>query len=39
MTREEQIEKEANRVSHNGDEYTSFIQGAEWADNHPSVIQ
>lgn len=32
MTREEEIEKEAYRVSNNGDEYTSFIQGAEWAD-------
>lgn len=32
MTRQEQIEKEAHRVSNNGDEYTSFIQGAEWAD-------
>lgn len=32
MTREEEIEKEAHRVSNNGDEYTSFIQGAEWAD-------
>lgn len=32
LTREEEIEKEAYRVSNNGDEYTSFIQGAEWAD-------
>ena len=32
MTREEQIEKEARLVSYNGDEFTSFIQGAEWAD-------
>lgn len=32
MTREEQIEKEAKRVSYNGDEFNSFIQGAEWAD-------
>lgn len=32
MTREEQIEKEAHRVSYNSDEYGSFIQGAEWAD-------
>ena len=32
MTRDEQIEKEARRVSYNGDEYSSFIQGAEWAD-------
>lgn len=32
LTREEEIEKEAHRVSNNGDEYTSFIQGAEWAD-------
>lgn len=32
MTREEQIKKEANRVSYNSDEYYSFIQGAEWAD-------
>lgn len=32
MTREEEIEKEANRVSYNGEQYTSFIQGAEWAD-------
>ena len=32
MTREEQIEKEAKRVSYNGDEFSSFIQGAEWAD-------
>lgn len=39
MTRNEQIEKEAHRVSCNGDEYrlVSFIQGAEWADEHPSV--
>lgn len=32
MKREEQIEKEATRVSYNGDEFQSFIQGAEWAD-------
>lgn len=32
MTREEQIEKEANRVSYNTDECHSFILGAEWAD-------
>ena len=32
MTREKQIEKEAKRVSHNTDEYCSFIEGAEWAD-------
>lgn len=32
LTRQEEIEKEAYRVSNNGDEYTSFIQGAEWAD-------
>ena len=32
MIRQEEIEKEAYRVSNNGDEYTSFIQGAEWAD-------
>ena len=32
LTREEEIETEAYRVSNNGDEYTSFIQGAEWAD-------
>lgn len=32
MTREEQIENEAYRVSNNGDEFSSFIQGAEWAD-------
>ncbi len=32
MTREEEIEKEAHRISQNGDEYRSFIQGAEWAD-------
>lgn len=32
MNREEQIEKEATRVSYNGDEFQSFIQGAEWAD-------
>ena len=35
MTREEQIEKEANRVSWDSDEYHSFIEGAEWADAHP----
>ena len=32
MTREEQIEKEAKRVSYNTDEYHSFILGAEWVD-------
>ena len=32
MTREEEIEKEAHRVSYNGDEFSSFILGAEWAD-------
>jgi len=32
MKRVEEIEKEANRVSHNGDEFNSFIQGAEWSD-------
>ena len=32
MIREQEIEKEAKRVSYNGDEFTSFIQGAEWAD-------
>lgn len=32
MTRAEEIEKEAHRVSHNGDEFNSFIQGAEWSD-------
>lgn len=32
MTREEEIEKEAHRVSDNGDEFSSFILGAEWAD-------
>ena len=32
MTRNEQIEKEARRVSYNGDEFSSFIIGAEWAD-------
>lgn len=32
MKREEQIEKEAKRVSYNGDEFHSFIQAAEWAD-------
>lgn len=32
MKREEEIEKEAKRVSYNGDEFQSFIQGAEWAD-------
>lgn len=35
MTREEEIEKEAHRISQNGDEYQSFIQGAEWADENP----
>ena len=34
-TREEEIEKEAYRVSNNGDKYTSFIQGAKWADSNP----
>ena len=32
MTREEEINKEAYRVSYNGDEFNSFIQAAEWAD-------
>lgn len=32
MKREEQIEKEAKRVSYNSDEFNSFIQAAEWAD-------
>ena len=32
MTRDEEIEKEAHRISQNVDEYHSFIQGAEWAD-------
>ena len=32
MTREEQIENEAYRVSNNTDEFQSFIQGAKWAD-------
>lgn len=32
MTREEEINKEAYRVSCNGDEFSSFIQAAEWAD-------
>lgn len=32
MTREEEIKKEAHRVSCNGDEFSSFILGAEWAD-------
>jgi hypothetical protein len=32
MTREEEINKEAHRVSCNGDEFSSFILGAEWAD-------
>lgn len=32
MTREQQIENEAYRVSNNSDEFNSFIQGAEWAD-------
>ena len=32
MTREEEIKKEAYRVSYNGDEFHSFIQGAKWAD-------
>lgn len=32
MTRTEEIEKEAYRVSWNTDEFNSFIQGAKWAD-------
>lgn len=32
MTREQQIENEAYRVSNNSDEFNSFIQGAKWAD-------
>ena len=32
MKREEEIEKEAHRVSYNGDEFSSFILGATWAD-------
>lgn len=32
MNREEEINKEAHRVSYNGDEFSSFIQAAEWAD-------
>lgn len=32
MTRVEEIENEAYRVSNNSDEFNSFIQGAEWAD-------
>ena len=32
MTRNEEINKEAHRVSCNGDEFSSFILGAEWAD-------
>ena len=32
MTRNEEIEREAHRISQNGDEYHSFIQGAEYAD-------
>ena len=32
MTREEEINKEAHRVSYNGDEFSSFILGAKWAD-------
>ena len=32
MTREEEIKKEAYRVSYNGDEFSSFVLGAEWAD-------
>lgn len=32
LTREQQIENEAYRVSNNSDEFNSFIQGAEWAD-------
>ena len=35
MAREEQIRKEAHRVSYNGDEFSSFILGAEWADENP----
>ena len=38
MTREEEMEKEAHRVSHNGDEFSSFIQGGEWADSHPRKV-
>lgn len=38
MTREEEIEKEARRVSRNGDEFSSFIQGAEFADSHPRKV-
>ena len=32
MTREQEIENEAYRVSNNSDEFSSFVQGAEWAD-------
>jgi hypothetical protein len=32
MKRVDEIEKEAHRVSRNGDEFSSFIQGAEWGD-------
>ena len=32
MKRVDEIEKEAHRVSRNGDEFSSFIQGAKWAD-------
>lgn len=35
MTREEEIEREANRTSYNTDELHSFIKGAEWADENP----
>lgn len=38
MTREEEIEKEARRVSCNGDEFHSFLQGAEFADSHPRKV-
>jgi hypothetical protein len=37
MTRREQIEKEATRVSYNYDEFSAFIKGAEWADEHPNL--
>ena len=37
MKREEQIEKEANRVSWDSGEYHSFIEGAEWADENRPV--
>ena len=35
MTRDEEIEKKARQVSYNGDEFSFFILGAEWADEHP----